>query len=334
MGPPRRAPRAHECRRSDRHDAPGGARTYGGVTGPIIRCLAVAALGVSAAAPLAAQARELKRYGAGAPEAKLMLYYSSTVAFSPLGVPFGVDRPSEPAATEGRTSPRFEAAVEISYLPELSLEQRTTGSDKPEATNLAPLFPRPRIGTRLPGGLGLELSWIPPLRVFDVKANLFAGALSRSFAVSNGVRIVPRASVLVGRVEGPITCNRETSEEGDAALATYFSLVCYGNDSRDYFEPRHVSGELVVARTTTSGRWQPYISGGARAERTRFDVGVIRRDGSRDRDQPILEVKTTRGFGTAGASWLGLRRTRLTGELYYAPGSALTGRVLAGVRLW
>jgi hypothetical protein len=301
--------------------------------GPIIRCL-VAALGVVTAAPLAAQTRELKQYGAGAPEAKLMLYYSSTVAFSPLGIPYGVERASSTSGTTGRTPPRFEAAVEVSYLPHLSLEQRTTGSDKPEATNLAPLFPRPRIGTRLPGGFGLELSWIPPVRVFDVKANLVAGALSRSFAVTRGIRIIPRASVLTGRVEGAITCNRETSDDGDAALATYYSLVCYGNDSRDYFEPTHVSGELMFARTTTTGRLQPYVSAGARAERTRFDVGVIRRDGTRDRDQPILEVKTTRAYGAAGASWFGLPRTRLAGELYYAPGSAFTGRVLAGIRLW
>ena len=145
---------------------------------------------------------------------------------------------------------------------------------------------------------------------------------------------MPRASFLAGRVEGPITCNRETADEGDAALATYFSFVCYNNDSRDHFEPRHVSGELLVARTAASGRWQPYVSAGARAERTRFDIGVIRSDGSRDPDEPILEVRATRAYGTAGASWLGFPRTRLAAELYYAPGSALTARVLAGIRVW
>ena len=340
MDPSRRAPRAHDCRRSRRHDAPSGSRSRGEPAGPIIRCLA-RALGVTgplallawaplASAPLAAQPRELQQYGAGAPEAKLMLYYSSTVAFSPLGVPFGVERP--PAS--GAAASRLEAALEISYLPELSPEQRTTGSDKPEATNLAPLFARPRLGARLPGGFGLELSWIPPFRVFDVKANLFAGALSRAFAPTGWLRVIPRASFLLGRVEGPITCNREMVTDGDAALATYFARVCYGNESRDHFEPRHVSGELVFTGSSARGRWQPYVSGGARVERTQFDIGVIRSDGTRDPDQPILEVKTTRAYGTAGASWFGVPRTRLAAELYYAPGSVLTGRVLAGVRLW
>jgi hypothetical protein len=48
----------------------------------------------------------------------------------------------------------------------------------------------------------------------------------------------------------------------------------------------------------------------------------------------VLEVSTTRAYGTAGASWLGIRRTRLAAEVYYAPGSVVTARVLAGVHLW
>ena len=307
-------------------------------TGQTIVRLFVALGSMLPSAGLVAQPRELKSYGPGAPEAKLMLYYSSTVAFSPLGVPFGADRPSAMAVASdratGSASSRFEAALELSYLPPLSSEQRTTGSDKPESTNLAPMFVRPRVGARLPGGIGLELSWIPPLQVFDVKANLLAGAISRSFTTSLGVRVVPRASFLTGRVEGPITCNRETAAEGTAALATYFTFVCYDNDSRDFFEPNHVSGELLFARASGSGRWQPYASAGARAERTRFDIGVIRTDGTRDPDQPILEVTTTRAYGTAGTSWLGFPRTRLAAELYYAPGSMLTVRALAGVHLW
>lgn len=302
-----------------------------GASGPIIVCLAIAALGAPSRA--ASQSRELRSYGSGAPEAKLMLYYSSAVAFSPIGVPFGTLRPSAMAVATRRTSRRVEAAVELSYLPRLSIAQRTAGSDKPESTNLAPLFARPRLGAKLPGGLGLELSWIPPVRVFDVKANLFAGAVSRSFDVASRVRIIPRASFLTGRVEGPITCNRESSTDR-AALATYYEFVCYSNNSRDFFEPRHVSGELLVARRSMSGHWEPYAAAGARAERTRFDVGVIRRDGTRDTDEPVLQVRTTRAYGTVGTSWLGLRRTRLAAELYYAPGSTLTARALAGVHVW
>jgi hypothetical protein len=322
----RRAPRAHRCPPERRGTTRLEARTAR-LNGPIIGCLAVA-LGTAAPCDGAgAQGRELKRYGPGAPEAKLMLYYSSIVAFSPLGAP---------AATlsTATTSSRVEAAVELSYLPRLSTAQRTTGYDKPESTNLAPVFARPRIGVRLPGGLGVEMSWIPPIRVFDVKANLVGGALTRSFGSAAGVRIVPRLSFLTGRVEGPITCNRETANTANVALATYFAFVCHGRESRDFFEPRHLSGELLVARGFARGRLEPYLSAGARGERTRFDVGVIRPDGGRDPDNPLLQVNATRAYGTAGASWLGARHTRLAAELYYAPGSAVTVRALAGFRAW
>jgi len=279
-----------------------------------------------------AQDRQLNRYGPGAPEAKLMLYYSSTIAFSPIGVPYEAARRSEMAIAAGRPRSRVETGVEVSYLPRLSAAQRTTDSDKPEATNLAPLFVRPRVSMRLPAGFGIEGSWIPPVRVFDVKANLISGALSRSFHAAS-VRVIPRVSFLSGRVEGPITCNREMATERGGDLLTYYSFVCYSNNSRDFFKPRHVSAELLVARSVAGGRLEPYASGGARAERTRFDVGVIRQDGSRDPDNPVLEVRTTRAYGTAGASWLGVRRTRLAAEVYYAPGSAVTVRALAGLRL-
>jgi hypothetical protein len=231
-------------------------------------------------------------------------------------------------------APRAEASIELSYLPHLSAEQRTTGSDKPEATNLAPVFARPRVAVRLPAGFGIEGSWIPPVRLFDVKPNLFAGAITRSFALPSRVRLVPRASFVGGRVEGPITCNREAMTTGSAALATYFSRICYSRNSRDYFEPRHISGELLVTRPAMRGRLQPYVSAGARNERTRFDIGVIKPDGTRDQDQPLLELKATRAYATAGTSWLGPLGTRLAAELYYAPGSIVTVRALAGIRLW
>jgi hypothetical protein len=172
------------------------------------------------------------------------------------------------------------------------------------------------------------------VRVFDVKANLFGAAVSRAFNAGSRVRIIPRASVLTGRVEGSITCNRDTARDGNPALATYYAFVCYGNNSRDFFEPKHVAGELLVARQSAASSWQPYVSAGVRAEHTKFDIGVIRADGSRDADEPVLEVRATRPYGTAGASWLGLRRTRLAGEVYYAPGSTLTARVLAGIHVW
>ena len=195
--------------------------------------------------------------------------------------------------------------------------------DKPESTNLAPVFLRPRLGIRLPWRLGLKGSWIPPFRLFDVKANVLSAAVSRAFDVGSGVRLTPRLSVLTGRVEGPITCNRDAANRGDQSLMTYYTFVCYGNDSRDLLRPKARLGRADRGAEPANGRWEPYASAGARGERTRFDIGVIREDGSRDLDKPILEVKTTRAYGTAGTSWIGFPRTRLAARAVLRAGERL-----------
>ena len=268
-----------------------------------------------------------------------MIYYSSALAFSPLGISASMPASSGGAGAMpvangvGLREPRFELAVELSYVPPLSEAQRTASGDKPQATNLAPLFARPRASVRLPAGVTLEASWIPPVRVFDVKANVVSAALTRGYAAGR-LAIVPRLSFLVGRVEGPITCNAETAEDEGPDLEVYYAFVCHGNDSKDHFEPLHFAGELLLAPAAPRRRWQPYVGLGARYERTEFDIGVIKGDGTRDLDHPVLEVRTTRAFGSAGVSWLAAARTRFAAELYYAPGSLLTVRALGGIRLW
>ncbi|HVE77955.1 MAG TPA: hypothetical protein VNA89_03785 [Gemmatimonadaceae bacterium] len=281
-----------------------------------------------AAAPAAAQStqpasRAVRHYDYGDPEGRLMAFYSSAVAFSSiaLGTPVTPAAPGEIAV-----------GVEVSYIPYLSVAQRSTGIDKPEATNLAPAFPRPRAIVGLRGGVLLEAAWVPPVRVFDVKANLFSLALARPIPTRHGITITPRLSVLGGYVEGAITCNRETADAGDADLQYYYSVICYGNDSRDRFQPRHLSWDVTGA-ADRFGAFRPYVAAGVRWEGTRFDVGVIRSDGSRDRDQPILEVSGVRGYVAAGAGWRPFRSGGVSAEVFYAPGSLVTGRAFAAWRI-
>lgn len=288
------------------------------------RALVAVAAALAAASTAGAQAREHRSYDADEGEGKLMLYYSSTLAFSPLGV----------AVPDRSGRARLEAAVELSYVPPLSAEQRTVSSDKPQATNLAPLFARPRVTFTHPSGFAVEASWIPPVRVFDVKANVASAAVSRTFGPVGRFVLVPRVSVLAGRVEGPITCNAETAGDGGAALQTYYAFVCHGHDSADFFEPLHVSGEVIATVGDDGGRWRPYVSVGVRHETTEFDIGVVDSQGRRDPEHPVLEIRATRAYGAAGVSWQTTARSRVAVEMYYAPGSVLTVRALAGLRPW
>ena len=282
-----------------------------------------AALTLSAV-PLAlgGQTREVSRYGVGSPEGRLLAFYSAAVAFSPAGAP-----PAD------RRAGVVDAGLELSYIPRLSSAQRMAGFDKPEATNLAPVVPRPRASVSLGRGAALEAAWLPPIRVFGVRAQLASAALTAPLFASRALRVSGRAAVTAGRVRGPITCNASLARHPSRDLRLYFASVCYGRASDDHFEPRQLGAELLARRVAAWRGVLPYAGAGLRAQYTRFDIGVIRPDGTRDPDEPILDLRGVRGYGFAGASRPLARWANLGGEVYYEPGSLLTVRILAGLRV-
>ena len=249
-----------------------------------------------------------------------MAFYSAVLAFSPVG--------------QIRAAPgSITVAMELSYVPSLTTAQRSAGYDKPEATNLAPVFPRPRVRFGLPGGVGIEGSWLPPVQVFGVTANLGAVALTAPLFKPGRYDITARASGMIGRVTGPITCNADIAAGGSLDLRTYYRTVCRDRNSRDHFEPRHVSGELIVQRGR--GAFQSYAGAGVRLDAgTRFDIGVARADGTyRDPDHPVLELRALRPHFLIGGTWRAFARGTMAGEMFHAPGSVLTVRALASVQL-
>lgn len=267
-----------------------------------------------AASPAMGQ-RVVEKHDFDEPEGRLLGFYAAAVAFSPAG--FGW---SDGSVTFG---------LELSYIPWLDAAQRRPSIDKPEATNLAPVFPRPRLGLRLPGDVTLEASWIPPLQLFDVEANLFGLALSRPVAEVAGVTIAPRVWAAAGRVRGAMTCNEDTMLGHGTELETYYNTVCRGRESDDWFEPRLLGGEVLAARPLAGGNVQAYASIGARYDRTQFDIGVYMPNGGRDPDHPILEINTVRPHGSFGAAWRAGPRWWLGAEGFYAPGSLFTARIMA-----
>lgn len=259
-----------------------------------------------------AQARVTERHHFDQPEGRLLAFYAAALAFSPTGVSAGE---------------RLAVGLEASYVPYLDASQRRPSIDKPEATNLAPAFARLRLGGRLGGGIDAEAAWIPPVRVFDVTANVLSLALSRTVATARGVRLTPRLWGTVGRVRGAITCSGETMLARGPDLAAYFATVCHGRESDDWFEPTMLGADLVASRAV--GEAMVYAVAGLRRDHTTFDIGVRHADGRRDSDHPILELRTTRPQVALGATWRPRPRLGASAEAFYAPGSLLTARVAA-----
>lgn len=257
-----------------------------------------------------AQARTLERHTFSDPEGRLLSFYSAAMAFTPAGLP-----PDDS---------RLAFMLEVSHVPTLNRAQRRPSIDKPESTNLAPFFPRPRISLRL-GNWTAEASWVPPMPVFDVEANLGAVSLSAPPIRMGQLRVQPRAWGVTGRVRGSMTCSTREMIGRGPELELYYNAVCHGRESDDWFEPRMLGGELVASRTIAGAN--AYAVVGGRIDRTRFDIGVLTPLGERDQDHPILELRATRPHVALGASWRVRRQLSAGGELFYAPGSLLTARL-------
>jgi hypothetical protein len=268
---------------------------------------------------IGAQGREVRRHAFDEAEGRLLGFYSAALAFTPVGAPTGA------------VAWTVDVGMEGTYVPWLSAARRRAGFDKPEATNLLPVFPRPRAALTLPQGLRLDVGWVPPVRAFGVKANVLSLALARTTPITRSLALTPRLAALTGYVRAAVTCYDELAG-GDDSQQVYFAFVCHAHESDDRFAPRHLAGELIATYGRDAWPVVPYAGAGARAERARFDIGVILDDGSRSQDDPILEMRAVRGYGFAGATW-SRGAARLSGELYYAPGSMLTGRVLASFRV-
>ncbi|MGH7664797.1 MAG: hypothetical protein ACRENI_10950 [Gemmatimonadaceae bacterium] len=266
-----------------------------------------------------AQERVVEQHDWSDPEGRIMGFYSAALAFSPVGIEAGG------APWSGVLG------LELSLIPPLSGEHRSAGGAKTQSTNLAPLLPRPRLAVVLPGRLLMELSWVPPVRAFDVTANLWAASLSLPIAEFRSVTVAPRIAGAGGTVTGAITCNDDLRSNGGGD-SLYFNYICHDRESRDRFEPTAVSGELIGYRRLGERRLTPYAGLGVRREWNRFVVGVFNFDGTPDPNHAILEMDVTRAYGFAGVSWTLPRSTVLSGELFYAPGSLLTLRLQGGLR--
>lgn len=267
---------------------------------------------VVAVPPAAAQERVHEHHEFASPEGRLLAFYAAAMAFSPAGIAPG--------------DARLAVSLEISHVPALNEAQRRPSIDKPESTNLAPLFPRPRL-LAAAGDVVVEVSWIPPMRVFDVEANIVSAALSAPALRAGPVVLRPRLWGVLGRVTGAMTCSATEMVNKGPDLALYYATVCHGRESEDWFEPRMAGGEIVGSRPLGSGAAQLYALAGARVDRTRFDIGVLTTDGARDSDHPILYLRAVRPHAAVGASWRVRRGVVAGGELFYAPGSLLTARL-------
>jgi len=250
-------------------------------------------------------------------EAKLLAFFATPIAFSPGGI------------VEGLAPWRVRVGLEASYVPSPSKEMQQPDAcytvKKTENTNLSPVFPRPRVTIGLPGGLLLEGSYLPPIKVADAKPNLGSFALSYPRRLSGDeahgtLSLLLRAHATLGKVEGSITCPKEDLQTNDPSAA------CYGTtESSDTYKPNMFGGEVGLAKQSAGDRWGAYVSTGVTWLRPRFQVGFQYLDAAYDDTK--ISVDLTRFAAGVGAWYRVGAAAAVTGELYSVPADATTFRL-------
>lgn len=240
-------------------------------------------------------------------EAKTFAIFSVPLTFSPVLAP--------------EAHPRFQVGLEGTYLPKVGSATATATicqpGKGPEDTDLLFAVPRPRIEVPLPMGLALEASWIPPVRLNGVKANLFGVSLAKNVPVGSFVASL-RAHGTFGTIHGPITCDQ-------TALADPASECFNGTRSDDKYSPNIIGADLTLGRTMLGGRLRPYVGGGYTRLQPRFQVNFTNQFGNVDSTR--VEVNLNRAVLFGGATWQVANRLSATTEAYAAPADALTVRV-------
>lgn len=250
------------------------------------------------------------RPGPTSNEASLLAMKSVALAYSPAQAP----EPLTPGA--------LRVALEISWVPRVDDATATPTICRPgkgpENANLLDLVPRPRALLGLPGGLVLDASWVPPVRVAGVRANLLGVALSRPIALGPAALLALRAHATFGSLRAAITCPDEALADADSE--------CYqGTRSDDRFAPNIFGADLALALGAPGSRLRPYAGAGYNRLRPRFTVNFTNRIGDTDRTRVVIDLDRAVVFG--GATWTTGTGVTVSGEVYAAPADAATVRL-------
>lgn len=261
------------------------------------------------AAPLAAQGDCFPR--SNSREADLFAHFSTSLVYSNAGAP-ALHAPG--AVVLG---------IEGTLLPDASDRIATPTTCRPgkgpENVNILPGFIRPRLGYSLGDGNMLEVSWVPPIELDGVKANLFSFSFSRTVPLNpNGSSLLTgRLHGTVGSVKGPFVCGEEDIE--DTASECFDSEI-----SEDRFSPNIFGVELAVGWNWAGGRLHPYVGGGYNILHPRFQVD--HRDAAGELDDRKVEVNLSRWVIMGGLTFLATPRFSLSGEAYSSPADNVTAR--------
>ncbi len=282
----------------------------------ILPTLALAALVPAVPAALAAQA--VCKPAAQTPEAQLIAYFAGPLAFGAM------------PGTIGLTRGRVVVAGELTAMPSppsaISRSSGACGFNKSENSELAPVFPRPRVALGLGHYVTVEASFLPPVTVADATPHLggIAVSVDAPHQMPFNTILSLRVHTTFGGVDGPVTCPEKELQ------LTSTQVSCYGTTpSDDTYEPNVTGLEAIVRGRAGGLRWHAVL--GANSLRSRFRVNFT--DGRGFEDRNVVEVQLTRMVVSGGVAWQPRPAVTLSAQAYSVPEDATTVRLGIAWRL-
>ncbi len=254
----------------------------------------------------------------GSNEARLLAFYSVPIVFS-----------ADPASLSLQPG-AVRLSGEGAYVPTASAALQHTDycyTGKAEHTGLTSFFGRPRLAVGLPGGFGLEVSYLPPITIAEATPNLGSAAIWFTDRISSALQLTGRVHGTIGTVKGPITCPRSALQQTDPATP------CYGTSpSTDEFQPNMAGAELIASTnpaTATNFRFSAGL--GVDELYPRFKVGFTDLLGGTDHTR--IAVDLTRVTALAGATVLLGHRCDASAQVFTSFSDATTLRATIGCLL-
>lgn len=236
--------------------------------------------------------------------------------FAILSVPVAFTGARVPVHSHGTT---VSFGLEVASIPDVDAADATPTTCRPgkgpENAHPIDVLVRPRVAVSW-HELVFEASWIPPVTVSGVRANLVGLAIAHPHPLGRELVLGLRIEAVFGSLHAPVTCN-------DAALRDPASECFGGTRSNDRWSPNIFGAEAALGRS--HGRLRPHVGVGYSFLDPRFQVDFTNAAGSTDRRQVNVNLQRAAVFG--GLTYVAARAS-VTAEAYSTPADAVAARVV------
>jgi hypothetical protein len=264
----------------------------------LLSCLLAAGLGHSQTVVEGREEVDFDR-----PEAWALKYFGSVTLLTGMGIP------------QARRPGSFEIGLEVGWIPSLSEDQRRVGfnGSKVEDLNKLPVSPRPHLLVGLPWRTTLDMTWVPPVELDGIKANLVAIAIERPVVQGDRWSLGLRLAAQIGETSGDYTCSQHDASFPPGSTQNPFGCEEPSSDTASIdYQMIGITGGHRVGGGETSIHYGVYA--------THFDLEFqvdALTYGIRDRTQLATDGWTW--SAATGATFRLAERSRLTLEALYTP---------------